>query len=696
MDELKKVTFCGNCGKKGHWREDCTEPAREGGRRDRDKGQKMNAFAYLGLSEGAGDSIAFLAQNFVNYQFTEHASFLELDPGQAIVDPGASQDLIGLHSYNKPQQKLAEVGLKTIKLKEAPAKASGVGGAAKTLFMALAPCVLGGQPGVIKLTVVDGDVPQLLSIGLLEYGQAIIDTGADKIDFKKFNTSAKMTRLPSGHRTLDVIEWGGSKFPIPSSLAETFGLKEGDFNLPSSDRRAYTAARPLSMELSCFFSQVGLDEKVLHRSEVTCDQVLGNFVSLKDFAEVSHELIFRTSWLALDCEACLIERNAQRNKNCFDMSTKRETCDGWFASELLEITDFPLNFCHQHWSRTRIISLFSEQEADVNMRNLETAVLSVGPCLAASSETERSLRDFSLRAQYADTDLTHGGSWGSQRSSQEVQNQIRSGSRESGEPLVSLCPEAPDLEPGPGAQAVSWGLHHVEAWSKRGANSQLPPAGGQAQASEGVRDKGGQSTRHVDSLLPLSDQDGIPEIWQGQSSSRGAEDQGCGHRDLRLLERGRRSENAHGLQRNDGSGTHHAGPGECLSRSEPAAVAEHGSSHVAGHAACCGGISSGPEVPDRGSSTCPGETGYAAPAAISEPAAHHAADGSNSPAGRCVSGAASGRASSAAGSRICDGPAASFAGRGGLGSDLRAPAGQAGLISRRVSLSLQPRTARIV
>eukprot|EP00913_Durusdinium_trenchii_P003264 g3020.t1 len=255
VDELKKVTFCGNCGKKGHWREDCTEPAREGGRRDRDKGQKMNAFAYLGLSEGAGDSIAFLAQNFVNYQFTEHASFPELDPGQAIVDPGASQDLIGLHSYNKPQQKLAEVGLKTIKLKEAPAKASGVGGAAKTLFMALAPCVLGGQPGVIKLTVVDGDVPQLLSIGLLEYGQAIIDTGADKIDFKKFNTSAKMTRLPSGHRTLDVIEWGGSKFPIPSSLAETFGLKEGDFNLPSSDRRAYMAARPLSMELSCFFSQ---------------------------------------------------------------------------------------------------------------------------------------------------------------------------------------------------------------------------------------------------------------------------------------------------------------------------------------------------------------------------------------------------------------------------------------------------------
>ena len=104
--------------------------------------------------------------NYGSFQATDQACFLELSPGEAIVDPGASQDLVGLRSFEKLQAKLKENGLRTIKLQETPSKASGVGGVAKTLFMALAPCILGGQPGVIKLTVVEDDIPQLLSIGL--------------------------------------------------------------------------------------------------------------------------------------------------------------------------------------------------------------------------------------------------------------------------------------------------------------------------------------------------------------------------------------------------------------------------------------------------------------------------------------------------------------------------------------------------
>ena len=149
VEELKKVTFCGNCGKKGRWREDCSEPVREGNRSSKDRNPKVNAFAYLGLSEAVEDAASFLVESFVNYQFTEHVNFLALDAGQAIIDPGASQDLIGLPSYEKLQNKLKQVGLKTIKLQEEPPKASGVGGAAKTLFMALAPCILGGQSGQV-------------------------------------------------------------------------------------------------------------------------------------------------------------------------------------------------------------------------------------------------------------------------------------------------------------------------------------------------------------------------------------------------------------------------------------------------------------------------------------------------------------------------------------------------------------------
>eukprot|EP00913_Durusdinium_trenchii_P002901 g2688.t1 len=226
IDELKKITFCSNCGKKGHWREDCSEPIKESSHHHQHhhKGNRTNAFVFLGISEEAKSSAAFFLGALSSTKSVDGACFLELNPGQAIVDPGASQDLIGLPSFERLQEKLAQVGLQAIKLDEIPGKAAGVGGSAKTLFMALSPCILGGQPGVIKLTVVEDDVPQLLSIGLLEHGEAVIDTGTDKILFRKFGTEARMTRLPSGHRTLDVAEWSGEDFPAHVELSRIESL----------------------------------------------------------------------------------------------------------------------------------------------------------------------------------------------------------------------------------------------------------------------------------------------------------------------------------------------------------------------------------------------------------------------------------------------------------------------------------------
>ena len=86
--------------------------------------------------------------------------------GHAVVDPGASQDLVGVKAYDALVARLREVGLRPVKLKEQPPPASGVGGEAKPLFSSLVPCVLGHQPGVIKLTVLDQDIPQLLSVAL--------------------------------------------------------------------------------------------------------------------------------------------------------------------------------------------------------------------------------------------------------------------------------------------------------------------------------------------------------------------------------------------------------------------------------------------------------------------------------------------------------------------------------------------------
>ena len=76
----------------------------------------------------------------------------------------------------------------------------------------------------------------------------MIDTKEDKIHFKRFDTMARMWRLPSGHRTLAVAEWDGSDFPVPPQVTEKYGLPAGAFNLHSSDREAC----PMQSSLSSF------------------------------------------------------------------------------------------------------------------------------------------------------------------------------------------------------------------------------------------------------------------------------------------------------------------------------------------------------------------------------------------------------------------------------------------------------------
>ncbi len=100
-------------------------------------------------------------------------SFLTVPGGHAIIDPGASQDPIGLESYKKLCDRLAKNNLKPIRLDTKPAPAAGVGGSTTPLFESLCPCILGGQAGLVRLSILEEDIPQLLSMGLLEHSGAV-------------------------------------------------------------------------------------------------------------------------------------------------------------------------------------------------------------------------------------------------------------------------------------------------------------------------------------------------------------------------------------------------------------------------------------------------------------------------------------------------------------------------------------------
>lgn len=235
VEELKKITSCRRCGKVGHWEEDCSEPKNQ----NKPKGN-LSGFVFLGNQESRSSSSlsSFLAEN-INFlislaewdQCEASQNYLTIPEGHAIIDPGASQDLIGLPAYERLCAKLKENNLKTIKLNTTPSPASGVGGNATPLFEALCPCVLAKQPGVIRITVLKEDIPHLLSIGLLEHSGAVIDTADNLIRFKRFDKQDQMLRLDSGHRILNIADWDGSDFPVPDILSEKYGVVPGDFNI---------------------------------------------------------------------------------------------------------------------------------------------------------------------------------------------------------------------------------------------------------------------------------------------------------------------------------------------------------------------------------------------------------------------------------------------------------------------------------
>ena len=251
IEELKKVTRCRNCQQLGHWKEDCKNPyvprQGSGGHNQKTLRDGGTAFAFLGTAPGG------TAKEFWNFHEQDglNQSFLELPPGFAVIDPGASQDLIGKKAFHKLSDRLAQSGLQPVILPGSPPSASGIGGQAKPLFCALAPCFLGGKPGVVRLTVLDEDIPHLISIGLLEFSKAVIDTDDNTIFFKAFNRKADMTRLESGHRIVDVgSSLDAGELEVPSQILEEFGLKPDAFKLDLKSEEAYMSCGSVSWSKS--------------------------------------------------------------------------------------------------------------------------------------------------------------------------------------------------------------------------------------------------------------------------------------------------------------------------------------------------------------------------------------------------------------------------------------------------------------
>lgn len=159
-------------------------------------------------------------------------SLLALPAGEAIIDPEPAQDLIGQNAYNELKERLRERGLQPIELSQAVRHPMGIGGSAKALFSALIPLSFDGHPQIL-MTVLESDIPALLSVGFLEFLEAEISLPEDRLTMKKLDVTLRMNRLASGHRAILLCDRPGGDFPIPQDAQKQYGLSPANFNLDS-------------------------------------------------------------------------------------------------------------------------------------------------------------------------------------------------------------------------------------------------------------------------------------------------------------------------------------------------------------------------------------------------------------------------------------------------------------------------------
>ena len=101
------------------------------------------------------------------------------------------------------------VGLQPIKIDRPVVTPAGIGGAAKALHAVLIPISMEQNTGVLEMTVLDGSIPPLLSVGFLEFLRTKMDLEKNTISFGALGLELLMKKLPTGHRSISLNDWKG-------------------------------------------------------------------------------------------------------------------------------------------------------------------------------------------------------------------------------------------------------------------------------------------------------------------------------------------------------------------------------------------------------------------------------------------------------------------------------------------------------
>ena len=136
----------------------------------------------------------------------EETCLLLHEPGKAIIDTGCGRCVIGALTLEAHRSVMGDQAKEIVWHHDTPSVGFFYGNGTKDRSIGVIdlPCVVGGQNMQIKIHVVPGEVPCLLSKGWLKENGAVLNTSSEELLLTKKQITAPMSEVPSGHFELDL------------------------------------------------------------------------------------------------------------------------------------------------------------------------------------------------------------------------------------------------------------------------------------------------------------------------------------------------------------------------------------------------------------------------------------------------------------------------------------------------------------